>query len=366
MRVDFEGVTEDTVYVRYAPVSNWDSVSWDTLVMRDGFFVWNKQLEKMTEVGFELGRDRKQSLENGGEIPFGYRVAFLVSPGEKVRMRARYENDFLCFELEGSPQLSAQSAMRTASRDLYVRMQELHEEIGKALENGVKNADEALVDSLSELYSQARKEMADRWLDFVRNFPDDIRSGCYLLEYPVKDTFLLYYDRLGNVVKESVLKVQLQEMREKAVRLRALASNAEKLKPGTEAPDFEMTDVNGRKFRLSDYADRYVVLDFWGTWCPWCVKGIPRMKEYYGKYRSRVEFIGVASRDELPKLKDFLRKEKIVWTNARNAEGGNPDVVLLYGVSGYPTKILLGPGLKVEGRYLGEVPDFYRKLDSIR
>ena len=162
------------------------------------------------------------------------------------------------------------------------------------------------------------------------------------------------------------MKENLDDARQKAERMLELDANALLARKGEVAPDFEMTDLEGKTFRLSDFKDKYVVLDFWGTWCPWCVKGLPRMKAYHKKYSGKVEFIGISNRDKTEKLKDFLQKENILWRNAQNAEEENPDVVLMYGVSGYPTKILLAPGLVVKGRYLGEVEEFYNELDAIR
>ena len=46
------------------------------------------------------------------------------------------------------------------------------------------------------------------------------------------------------------------------------------------APDFTLTDIYGMPLTLSDFRGKYVVLDFWGSWCPWCIIGIPKMKEY--------------------------------------------------------------------------------------
>ncbi len=64
-------------------------------------------------------------------------------------------------------------------------------------------------------------------------------------------------------------------------------------------------------------------------------------------------------------MKAMVGKEGMKWVNVMNGDSDN-DVASLYGVSGYPTKILLEPGLKVKGRYLGEVPEFYQDLDEIR
>ena len=49
---------------------------------------------------------------------------------------------------------------------------------------------------------------------------------------------------------------------------------------GIEAPDFTLNDINGNPLTLSSLRGKYVILDFWGSWCGWCIKGIPQMKEY--------------------------------------------------------------------------------------
>ena len=48
---------------------------------------------------------------------------------------------------------------------------------------------------------------------------------------------------------------------------------------GQMAPDFTLKDLQGNDLSLSSLRGKYVVLDFWGSWCGWCIKGIPDMKE---------------------------------------------------------------------------------------
>ena len=62
---------------------------------------------------------------------------------------------------------------------------------------------------------------------------------------------------------------------------------------GIEAPDFTLNDLNGKPLTLSSLRGKYVILDFWGSWCGWCIKGIPQMKEYYQKYAGKFEILGI-------------------------------------------------------------------------
>ena len=63
------------------------------------------------------------------------------------------------------------------------------------------------------------------------------------------------------------------------------------------APDFELPDLQGNPLKLSSLRGKYVVLDFWGSWCIWCIRGVPRMKEAYSKYKDKMEILGVDCQD---------------------------------------------------------------------
>ena len=66
---------------------------------------------------------------------------------------------------------------------------------------------------------------------------------------------------------------------------------------GELAPDFELPNLQGSTTKLSSLRGKYVVLDFWGSWCVWCIRGIPKMKEAYTKYKDKMEILGVDCRD---------------------------------------------------------------------
>ena len=61
---------------------------------------------------------------------------------------------------------------------------------------------------------------------------------------------------------------------------------------GELAPDFELPNLQGSTTKLSSLRGKYVVLDFWGSWCVWCIRGIPKMKEAYTKYKDKMEILG--------------------------------------------------------------------------
>jgi len=80
-----------------------------------------------------------------------------------------------------------------------------------------------------------------------------------------------------------------------------------------KAADFALTDIEGKPVKLSDYKGKVVILDFWATWCPPCVKEIPHFNELSKKYASKGLVVLGVSVDQggLPAVKKFMAKTPV-------------------------------------------------------
>ena len=132
---------------------------------------------------------------------------------------------------------------------------------------------------------------------------------------------------------------------------------------GAEAPDFTLNDINGKPLTLSSLRGKYVILDFWGSWCGWCIKGIPQMKEYYQKYAGKFEILGIDCNDPEEKWKAAVEKYELPWLHVYNTRDSK--VLEQYQIEGFPTKIIVGPDGKIVKTVIGEDPAFYAFLDEL-
>ena len=130
-----------------------------------------------------------------------------------------------------------------------------------------------------------------------------------------------------------------------------------------EAPDFTLNDINGQPLKLSSLRGKYVILDFWGSWCGWCIKGFPKMKEYYQKYAGKFEILGIDCNDSEEKWKAAVAKYELPWLHVYNTD--NSGVLEQYAIQGFPTKIIVGPDGKIMHTIIGEDPAFYTLLDKL-
>jgi thiol-disulfide isomerase/thioredoxin len=121
------------------------------------------------------------------------------------------------------------------------------------------------------------------------------------------------------------------------------------LRLGDLAPPFEVKTVDGEPLRLADFRGKYVLLDFWATWCGPCVAETPFLKAAYKKFGGMDRFVMISlSLDNNPTApKDFARQNGIKWIQGYLGVWSNSKVTPLYGVEGIPSIFLIGPDGKV-------------------
>ena len=134
---------------------------------------------------------------------------------------------------------------------------------------------------------------------------------------------------------------------------------------GELAPDFELPDLQGNPLKLSSLRGKYVVLDFWGSWCIWCIRGIPSMKEAYTKYKDKMEILGVDCRDTEEKWKAAVDEHQLPWLQVRCPDEKLQTIADQYGIEGFPTKVVIDPQGKIINTVVGEDPAFYTYLDGL-
>ncbi len=151
-----------------------------------------------------------------------------------------------------------------------------------------------------------------------------------------------------------------------SVAMGACAQNmAPGIPNGDPAPEFALPDAAGKTVKLSDFRGKWVVLDFWGSWCGWCIKGFPQMKENYAQLGDKVAFVGVACRDSKEQWLAALKKYELPWTNVWADTENYEKIIKDYSLRGFPTKLIIDPEGKVRNTTIGEDPAFYTTLREL-
>jgi peroxiredoxin len=121
---------------------------------------------------------------------------------------------------------------------------------------------------------------------------------------------------------------------------------------GKSAPSFTLQDLNGKTVSLSDFKGKVVVLDFWATWCPPCVKEIPHFIALYEQYKDQgFAMVGISvDREGIGVVSSFAQKHQINYPilmadgQVANAYGG---------ITGIPTTFVIDSAGNIRQKYIG-------------
>ena len=141
------------------------------------------------------------------------------------------------------------------------------------------------------------------------------------------------------------------------------AKTREAIVIGKEAKDFTLEDLSGKMLSLSSLRGKYVLLDFWGSWCGGCIQAFPHIKAFYASHRDKVEVLGVAIHDKKDKWKAAAQEHELPWKLVLDTEGKG-SVAEAYGIVAAPTYVLIDPEGKVVEWSIGEMESIEERFDD--
>jgi thiol-disulfide isomerase/thioredoxin len=348
-----QGKTSGYIYLGYG------GNGYDSALIGNGRFSFKGKLNGPVQAMVMMDRNARY---------FDKYVRLFLVPG-KMQLSLVYDNFSDGAVLKGSPVQAEADKLNRSKAPVLKQIKPLSDAYNRAntayIEAIKAKKDEATLAALKDAANNAKDAMgpySEQLREIDATFMDKNPASyvtASILRYRISGMPLQEgenrYNKLADAVKSSDLG---KEIRKELDGLR-------KGSPGARAYVFASTELRGEPLSLADYKGKYVLLDFWASWCVPCRKGNPHLLNLYAKYKHKgFEIIGISDDDRKPDAwRKAVGQDKIdVWKHVlrgldmekRLKEQNNAsDISQQYGIHTLPTKILIDPNGIIIGRYGG-------------
>lgn len=324
----------------------------DSAVLVDGLFSFAGKVNGPGAVRMVLapkGDGKEKAIYTGDAIYF-------YIGAEHINMRSK--DSLSNAVITGSPVNDAYNAYNVFIGGSIIALNKAaNADFNKGTEEQKK--DTAYFHAVDRRFRQHVADRASREMEFAKTHPYDFFSVVALEEQTHDATSAARAKVIFEMLDESLrLSFAGKKLENKMNALTAIVA-------GAMAPDFTQPDTVGQPVMLSHLRGKYVLVDFWASWCSPCRAENPNLKKQYLLYKEKgFEVISVSLDENKKKWQDAIDKDGLPWLQVSDLKGWNNEAGKLYGVSAVPSSFLVDPqGKIVATGLLGEALN--KKLASI-
>lgn len=280
-----------------------------------------------------------------------YPFAYVVNDASKVVINAdaQNQNDY---EVKGS---SASQALRDFSMKASAKWTELYRlghEIDSLKQTGIADTTSS-VQIINQQGVARLNDLKTYVSTFIKNSNDPITSSWALSTNSQLFDMSGYQELLNGMVAKFPSHKGIAAIKEMNERQLALAQQKAQQSDepqwiNKQAPELSLPDINGKDIKLSSFKGKYVLVDFWASWCLPCRQENPNVVQAYNKYKGKnFEILGVSLDKEKEDWLGAIETDKLNWPQVSDLREWKSAAVSTFNFEGIPFNVLVDPDGKI-------------------
>jgi len=320
-----EGAEEKTVVISVLDKSGMNVL--DTITVKDGVVNYTTELEEPVFV--LLGESGARNTVNF----FAENVAYTINGSLESINEAT---------ITGGDVYNVYKPVSEASKSQNEKNEELKKAYGEAGQAG----DTIKQKAIFEEYEGLQEKFEEMQLEVVKANPTSAASAFIVSNVYGHSSIEEMKAGLALLDQSLASSMYYQKVSEKISKLESVAV-------GMMAPDFTMNDIEGNPISLSSFKGKFLLIDFWASWCGPCRRENPHVVKLYTEFKDQgFDILGVSLDQKKDAWLKAIEDDKLTWNHVSDLKGWSNEAAKLYAVSGIPHTVLLDKDGKIIAKNL--------------
>jgi len=307
---ELKGLSGGTVKVFF---NKGDSSRTESITASGDSFTWKINLDEPLRVALTVGRNNYYFFAQPGHIDL-----------------TGIKDSTQTYVLSGSPMQQDADAFNLFIKDLTEQRDRLNAKFKNATAE-----EKALIEKERNIL---KKERYKKTREFIAVHPTSFFSLYLISLYREYDEIKPLYGALGQSAKQTV----------QGQRFAKNLAVLEKNQLGMQMTDFTQSDIKGHPVKFASFKGKYVLVDFWASWCMPCRAENPNVLKAYNAFKDKgFTVIGISLDDKAANWKKAVRDDKMPWTQLSDLKGWKNDLSVSLGIQAIPSNFLIDPSGKI-------------------